>query len=224
MLAAFAALAGCAADCPKAICPRNTVDWHALDDSSVTWAVRDSTPRTTTGFGSAPAGSPRCSLRVVRSSIFPTASGGETLQDGYLAVTCAGATGDKFVFLVNHIGDVRDWSIGMLTVTAPDLYAEYDPTSAPAVATTGECNVPDLSSVSAAVTVEIASGGALPSPKLVTDDFVRTFWFDFDISNGMLTDYDGVPCTFPVTANVSLHLTQTAADYVHDPNALCGCE
>ena len=71
------------------------------------------------------------------------------------------------------------------------------------------------------VTVETATGGPAPYPKMVTDDFVRTFRLDFDTATATSA---GQPCDLPVTGKVSLHLTQTAADYVYDPDAPCLCE
>jgi hypothetical protein len=213
--------AGCARECPRRICPRNTVTWHALNDSSVTWAVGDSTPITATGFGQAGAAS--CSYRVSPSYIWDTPNsdaGAETINDGYISITCHTMDGESIDLSVNHIGDVRDWSVGTFTATMPGLTAYVPPTDA----TPNLCEAPpNLAAIPATVTVETASGGPLPLPKMVTDDFARTFWFDFDIPAGVYTDLNAVSCEFPATAHVSLHLTQTAADYVHDPNALCGC-
>ena len=82
----------------------------------------------------------------------------------------------------------------------------------------------DIDGVVMTVTVETATGSRAPYPQLVTSDFVRTFRLDFDTSTATVTrDGDG-PCAPPIAAQVSLHLTQTAADYVYDPNALCNCE
>jgi hypothetical protein len=86
------------------------------------------------------------------------------------------------------------------------------------------CDVASLNGMAIAITVETATGGAAPYPQLVTDDFERTFRLAFDTSTVPATTNDGVPCDFPLSAQVSLHLTQTAADYVYDPNAPCSCE
>ena len=75
------------------------------------------------------------------------------------------------------------------------------------------------------VVVENATGTAAPYPTLVTDDFVRTFRLEFDTSSVTpRMSGTGKACDFPVTEQVSLHLTQTAADYVYDPHAMCVCE
>jgi hypothetical protein len=58
----------------------------------------------------------------------------------------------------------------------------------------------------------------------VTDDFVRTFRLDFDTSSVPATNGVGEPCDLSLSAQVSLHLTQTAADYVYDADAPCICE
>ena len=73
------------------------------------------------------------------------------------------------------------------------------------------------------VVVDTATGTAAPFPKLVTDDFVRTFRLEFDTSTVTPTTHEGGVCNYPVTGRVSLHLTQTAADYAYDPNARCIC-
>jgi hypothetical protein len=73
------------------------------------------------------------------------------------------------------------------------------------------------------VTVETATGGAAPYPKMVSDDFERTFRLELDTATATPTA-NQVACDFPVRTRVSLHLTQTAADYVYDPDAPCLCE
>ncbi len=88
----------------------------------------------------------------------------------------------------------------------------------------GNCSVAYWNGMTMTVMVETATGGAAPYPKLVTDDFERTFRLSFDSSTATPTMSDGLACDYPLTAQVSLHLTQTAADYVYDPNAPCICE
>lgn len=72
--------------------------------------------------------------------------------------------------------------------------------------------------------VETARGSAAPYPQMVTDDFERTFRLELDTATATPTMSTGEACDFPVTEKVSLHLTQTAADYVYDPQAPCICE
>ena len=72
--------------------------------------------------------------------------------------------------------------------------------------------------MSVKVDVEVATGSAAPIPKLVTDDFVRTFRVEFDTSGATARTLQGEVCDFPVSEKASLHLTQTAADYTYDAN------
>jgi hypothetical protein len=53
---------------------------------------------------------------------------------------------------------------------------------------------------------------------------VRTFRLEFDTSTVPAINGNNEPCHVPFVAQVSAHLTQTAADYVYDPNAQCFCE
>ena len=45
-----------------------------------------------------------------------------------------------------------------------------------------------------------------------------------DTSTATSTTSGGEPCDIPFVGQVSLHLTQTAADYVYDADARCICE
>jgi hypothetical protein len=101
----------------------------------------------------------------------------------------------------------------------------YPNMSQPAGPTGTACNVATyLEGIVLTVTVDAATGGPAPYPKLVTDDFVRSFRLDFDTSSVQATNGAGVPCDFALAAQVSLHLTQTAADYVYAADAPCVCE
>lgn len=57
----------------------------------------------------------------------------------------------------------------------------------------------------------------------MTDDFVRTFRVELDTSGATARTPAGEICDFPVTEKASLHLTQTAADYVYNADDLCPC-
>jgi hypothetical protein len=238
----IAAVAGCAIylfaagcsgrACPAVKCPRTTVAFRALNDSTVTWMLQGAAPQTTTGFiqGTPPAGA--CSFRNFPSFIFATPgadAGDESLREGYLDIQCSGAGTSGLTLVVNKVGDARDWSAGTFTTTAPagDLFLDYfsvrggsQPMPAP-----GHCDTAEVDGGPVIITVETATGTRAPLPKTVTDDFVRTFRFDFDTAAGAATiSQDGIPCQLPITVQASLHLTQTAADYVHDEDFLCACE
>lgn len=85
------------------------------------------------------------------------------------------------------------------------------------------CRYGVLDSVGVTVVVEDAVGTAAPMPYLVTDDFVWTFRVEFDTLAATARSSTGEVCDYPVCEKVSLHLTQTAADYAYDANALCPC-
>jgi hypothetical protein len=74
------------------------------------------------------------------------------------------------------------------------------------------------------LTVAIATGGPAPFPYVVTDDFARTFRLDFDTSTVTPTRASGETCGVSLSAQVSVQLTQIAADYNVRPNAPCLCE
>jgi len=89
-----------------------------------------------------------------------------------------------------------------------------------------DCPVANLNGVVMTITVASATGGRAPYPKGVTDDFSRDLRVDFDTASVVPTTSwtPPAPCTAAVTVQASLHLVQTAADYVYDPNASCPCE
>ena len=61
-------------------------------------------------------------------------------------------------------------------------------------------------------------------PKVVTDNFVRTFRIEFDTSSVDCARSDGVACDLGVTMQAALQFTQTCVDCVYDPDALRICE
>lgn len=146
--------------------------------------------------------------------------GPETLVEGYSTLKCNGAPQVPFSFLLSRLGDFRAWSVGTFTIVATTQNFGIDLAGSAG----GNCNPATFDGMAMTVTVETATGGAAPYPKMVTDDFVRTFRLAFDTSTVAPTTSDGVPCDFPLSAQVSLHLTQAAADYVYDSNAPCQCE
>jgi hypothetical protein len=116
-------------------------------------------------------------------------------------------------------GDPRAWSVGTLFkgVPASSLKLLYCSDAA----RPSECVAAFPAGMSMRIDVESATGGPEPYPKFVTDDFIRTFWMRFDTADATEIACS-VPCSrFPLTVNVSLHLDQSAADYVYHPDAPC---
>ena len=106
-----------------------------------------------------------------------------------------GTGAGTFNVLVSKLGDFRDWPAGTFTMRAPahSVGIDYYPAVSQPTGTVPPCGVAtDLPDIVLTVTVETATGGRAPYPKLVTDDFVRTFRLDFDTSSVQATDSDGV--------------------------------
>lgn len=218
-LGASLLLAGCSQSCPPSKCPTATTNLRALDDSTVTWTFRGQPAESATGFVAQSPSGADCAFEFNKGWIFPGFGdgGAETVDSGFSDLICAGGGSGHFDFVLSKLGDPRAWSVGTFPLTAAGGSAASDLGS-------GSCPVAYLNGMTMTVTVETATGGAAPYPKLVTDDFERTFRLSFDSSSVTPTMSDGLPCDYPLTAQVSLHLTQTAADYVYDPNAPCICE
>jgi hypothetical protein len=216
------------AGCDPASCarPLATYDLRPLDDSSVVWSFQGSPSQTIRVVPGQTAGSD-CAFQNEGGKILPDLDGGADFVQGYFALRCVGAGAGAFNFFVNSLGDFRSWSVGTFTIVAtPEAVGvDYIPnTPQQAAAPAGTCNpAAHFDDIVLTVTVETATGGAAPYPTLVTDDFVRTFRLDFDTSTVQPRGNDGADCDLPVAAQVSLHLTQTAADYVYDPNAPHDC-
>jgi hypothetical protein len=150
-------------------------------------------------------------------------SGREIASAGPQALTCNGGDQQVFVFVGLDLGDPRDWSVGSFTLVSKAC-ATQCLDCAPAAGPAGKpCTGAVLDSMSVTVVVETATGGAAPRPKMVTDDFVRTFRLEFDTSAATKRMSTGEVCDYPVTEKVSLHLTQSAADYVYHSDAACPC-
>jgi hypothetical protein len=230
-----AALAGAAcaggllvAGCSPAPCgtrPLATYDLRTLDDSTVTWSLQGS-PSQTIGVVPGHSAGSDCAFANESGKIFPPLDGGADFVQGYFTLRCVGAGAGAFNFFVNSLGDFRSWSVGTFTMAAPQnaVGVDYVPNTARPAAAPPICNPAAwFDGIVLTVTVETATGAAAPYPTLVTDDFVRTFRLDFDTSTVQPRDNDGAACDLPVAAQVSLHLTQTAADYAYDPNAPRDC-
>jgi hypothetical protein len=217
------------AGCAPASCgtrPLATYDLRPLDDSTVTWSFQGS-PAQTLGVVPGPAADSGCAFQNEAGKVARALDGGADFVTGYFALRCVGAGAGAFNFFVNSLGDFRSWSAGTFTILAArgSVGADYFPnTPQPGAAPAGACSPAAwFDDIALTVTVETATGEAAPYPTLVTDDFVRTFRLDFDTSTVQPTGNDGTACDLPVAARVSLHLTQTAADYAYDPNAPRDC-
>lgn len=212
------AIAGCSSSpsYPPAKCPTATFGVPALNDSSVTWSVNGSPPQTTTGF----AGT-GCSFEFSWGEIVgPIGVRPETLLQGFFDVHCDGGTEGPFDFIFSELGDYRDWHVGTFTVPAAKFGMDFF-----GAAAANQCRyATDFKDLVMTVTVETATGSRAPYPQMVTDDFVRAFRLDFDTSTATPTTHGGQACEAPLTVRASLHLQQTAADYVYNPDAPCICE
>jgi len=206
--------------CGKGPCPTATFNLRTLDDSTVTWAFSQSVAQTSTGFvtGEPSAGQCRFEYQGVLYQ-----SGAEIAVPGPQALACSGGAGQLLNYLGLDLGDPRKWSVGTFTLLNQACATECSACAPAAGPAAKPCSAAVLDSVSVKVTVETATGEAAPLPKLVTDDFVRTFRLELDTSAATARTSMGEVCDYPVTEKVSLHLTQTAADYVYDANALCPC-
>jgi hypothetical protein len=229
MLGGFATVAlllggGCFPQpCQKAPgeCPDATFNLRALDDSTVTWMFRGGGPQATTGLVPDPARVGACSFTYEKGRIYsyPDA-GADSVIDGFFDLRCNGGDAGTFTFVVSGLGDMRAWSTGTFDLVPTDVQFGVDFMGPGAM-----CTSASYPGIRLTVTVETAIGGAAPYPKLVTDDFVRTFRLDFDTSSVDATKYRSTDaCDLPVVGQVSLHLTQTAAAYLYAPNAPCYCE
>jgi hypothetical protein len=212
------ALVGCNDTSEWGPCAMATFELHALEDSSATWTIGQSPAQTSTGVVPSYAAVGQCSFGY-QGVVYE--SGREHARPGLRVFGCEAGHEQAFNYLGLDLGDPRGWSVRTYTWKNEDGAIEcssYAPTSGPAG---NPCLHASLDSVSVKVDVETAIGGKAPVPKLVTDDFVRTFRVEFDTSGATARVPFGEVCDFPVTVKASLHLTQTAADYVFDADAPC---
>ena len=193
---------------------------HALDDSAVTWTLAPSPAQTVTGLVTGVPAAGQCNF-AYEGVLYE--SGVEAAAAGLRTLACTGANGLLFNYLGLDLGDPRTWSVGTYNLRNQACAIECTSCTSTAGTTGTPCSYGVLDSVNVTVVVETAVGVAAPLPKLVTDDFVRTFRVEFDTSAATARSWTGEVCDYPVTEKVSLHLTQTAADYFYDANALCPC-
>ena len=213
----FVAGCGLTPTCDPPPCPKTTTfDLRALDDSVMTWTYRDLNlpPQVTTGFVPAPPMGFDCSFNFPGGQVYQ----GSEVNLGAITLTCAATPYAPFDLTISGLGDIRDWPAGSFTLVAlPRSVALKWP---------GATNCGDVSFdlLALNVTVEIAAGGSAPFPQLVTGDYARVFRVEFDTASVTPTKAHGIDCDdFPMSGKVSLHLTQTAADYVANPDAVCRC-
>lgn len=213
--------AGCSHKCGyvPGSCPSATFDLRALD-GNVTWTYQGAAPATAARLVPAPAPAGACSFTFEKGNV-QEFNGDAMLSGGYGNLTCNGGDAGRFEVDISELGDFRSWSLGTFTITPSTRNFGVD-----LIGARTSCNYADYPGIPFNVTVETATGGAAPYPKMVTSDFVRTFRLDFDTTGISPTKYDSADaCDFPVVVGpVSLHLAQTAADYRYDATASCPCE
>ena len=207
---------------PPGSCPDASFNLRALDDSTVAWMFQGAAHQTGARLVPAPAPTGACSYTFDKGKIYPLGdAGAATLFGGWFSLRCNGGDAGTFDLSISSLGDFRDWSPGTFTIAPAALDFGIDSFGSGA-----SCTSAGYPGILLTITVEAATGGAAPYPKIVPDDFVRTFRLDFDTSGIAPTKYGGSDsCAFPVVVGpVSLHLTQTAADYSYHPTAPCACD
>ena len=122
--------------------------------------------------------------------------------------------------IVRDPGDFRTWQAGgsQMPAAKGSIIADVGPSSGLG------CNGLYFDGMALNVTVDTATGGPEAFQTVVTADFMRTFRLAFDMSTVTPANSRGETCAVSVSAQVSVHLTQTAADYVVNPDASCGCK
>jgi hypothetical protein len=207
---------GCGGKCPTAI-----FDLGALDDSTVTWSIAGAPPQTITSLVPYPPSAGECSFYYRKGEIF--ASSGvnpDQVIAGSINIQCNSPGGGGFSMSIRDPSDFRNWQVGGFQMPAAkgSVIADIGPNSGLG------CNGLYFDGMELNVTVDTATGSPVPFPKVVTDDFARTFRLDFDTSTVTPANSRGEACHVSVSTQVSVHLTQTAADYVVSLAAPCGCE
>ena len=227
VLIAIASAAGLFAGCTSSggtcggTCPTAIFDLHSLADSTVTWTVAGAPPETITGLVPYPPSTGECSFRYTKGEIidFPSANK-EQVIPGFANVQCASTGGGGFAMGIRDPSDLRTWQVGSWQMAAAkgSVIADVGPSSGLG------CNGLYFDGMELSVTVDTATGSAMPFPKVVTDDFARTYRLDFDTSTVTPANSRGETCAASISAQVSVHLTQTTADYNISPNEHCRCE
>jgi hypothetical protein len=221
-IASAAALgaAGCSSSSPHCpTCPTATFDLHPLADSTVTWSVAGATPETITGLVPYPPSAGECSFRYSKGEIINRGIA-ESWIFGFVNIQCGSVGGGGFDMGIRDPSDLRTWQAGSWQMAAANGGVLADIGSSAGLG----CNGMYFNGMELSVTVDTATGSSVPFPKVVTDDFVRTYRLDFDTSTVTPTRPSGEPCGASLSAQVSVHMTQTAADYILSPDAPCGCE
>lgn len=199
-----------------------TFDLGVLKDSTVTWSIAGAPLQTTiAGLVPYPPSSGECSFRYDKGEI---RAGSGAIPDrviaGFADIQCASVGGGGFSMGIRDPGDFRSWQIGgsQMPAAQRSVIADVGPSAGLG------CNGLYFDGMELTVTVDTATGGPAPFPKVVTDDFARAFRLDFDTSTVTPANSRGETCSTSISAQVSVHLTQTAADYAVYPEASCGCE
>ena len=213
--------AGCSSSpgsCGK--CPTASFDLHSLADSTVTWSVAGEPSQTISGLVPYPPAAGQCSFRYTKGWIIDYADPKERVIPGFVNLQCDSVGGGGFDMGIQDPGDFRTWQAGSWQMAAAGGSVIAD------IGVSGglPCNGLYFDGMELSATIETATGSPARFPGVVTNDFVRTFRLDFDTSTVTPANSGGQTCNFSVSAQVSVHLTQTAADYLVNPDASCGCE
>ena len=196
-------------------------DLRALDDSTVTCSVAGATAQTITGLVPYPPSAGECSFRYSKGWILAGSGvNPDQVIRGFVNIQCASPGGGGFEMGIRDPSDFRSWQAGgsQMPAAKGSVIADVGPSSGLG------CNGLYFDGMELNVTVDTATGGPVPFPTVVTADFARTFRLDFDTSTVTPANSRGETCDVSISAQVSVHLTQTAADYVVSPDAPCHCE
>ena len=218
MMCAGLVLAGCSDTYKGGPCAMATFALHALNDSTVTWRIGQSPAQTSIAFVSGTPSAGQC-IFAYQGVVYE--SGMKVAIPGTRVFACVGEGQQRIDYFGPDLGDPRAWSVGTFNITSKDGGVECHSCGSASSLAGNSCLYGTLDRVTAKVEVETAMGGEAPLPRLVTDDFVRTFRVEFDTSGAEARTPLGQVCDFPATEKASLHLTQTAADYVFDADAPC---
>lgn len=216
VLATCVLLAGCTTcKLSESECPTTstaTSGMQALEDSTLAWSYQ---PTPSTGFVPSPPSGYDCSFKSSPGSLVSKdGTSSELVTPGSVTISCSGAPYGIFDLVISALGDVRDWPVGTMSITAPPTSVVFKN----AVAT--GCGDIDLAGLAMTMTVETAVGGSAPYPQLVTADYRRVLWIDFDTASATPT---GGSCFLPFSGKVSLHVYQDRHDFAAYPANGCRC-
>ena len=196
-------------------------DLRALDDSTVTWSVAGATAQTITGLVPYPPSAGECSFRYSKGWILAGSGvNPDQVIRGFVNIQCAGPGGGGFEMGIRDPSDFRAEAGGsQMPAAKGSVIADVGPSSG--VGCNGLCST----EMELNVTVDTATGESGAIATVVTADFARTCRLDFDTSTVTPANGRGETCDVSFSAQVSVHLTQTAADYVvASPDASCTAE